>query len=346
MNIFYALKPLHCVCKFFGLVPIRIVANERGYVFSTVSSLQLLYGIILLLSINIPFAFTYYILVITPGLISIFTALIQLISTVSSSIIAYFCCLLQCRKVLAQIIKLDTWDSVAGFPPSVYCTMRRKLIACMIMCAIAELLLSVLSANALGCSSAALINCVSCFMSSLQSLLVEFQFVASIIILRQRYAFLNARIDEECDILKRKLEEKYEVLALVGQIDCASCVLNRTISFKRNSIYHKPTCNNIMKLHCNLCDIVQEINYAYSPCLVVNTAKTFTTLTYCLHYLIIAYGLGGIRNNSHIALILMHWVAVLITKVVFVVHSCNSSSNEVRFQVLQAARCKFFSVYM
>jgi hypothetical protein len=222
--------------------------------------------------------------------------------------------------------------------------MRRKLIVYMIICAVAEFLLSILAVRALGCSSAALMNCVSCSVLSLYSLMVEFQFVSLVIILRQRYAFLNTQLDEEYNILDKGSDEMHKTVVVVGHINGGSYVFNRSISSKINSMMHTPTYNNIMKLHDNLCDIVQEINHAYSPCLVVNAAKTFTTLTYCLYYIIVAYGLGGIRNNSHINVIIMYWIVVLAAKIVFVVCICNSSSNEVSFQVMQSESCKIVCI--
>jgi hypothetical protein len=333
VSIFCVIKPLYCMSKALGLVPIIIVSNESGYIFAKMSVRQLLYGVVFLLAVHIPYILTYRVMFITADLVSILTSLIQCVSNVACNSVAYFCCLAQWQRVFTQIIKLNTWDSISSFPSSIYCTVKRKLIVYIIICFITKACLAVLTVRALGFGTATILNSISCSVSFLYTLMVELQFITIVIVLRLHYAFINRFLERECDVLNTESQEMYKTTVTVGQIGGVSYIMNSSASFRRHSVIHGPMCKSLTKLHNILCDVVQEINSAYSPCLVVNAARTFTTITFCLYYLIITYRREGSDTDSHVNLTLMDWIIILTANITFIVHTCNSSAHEVSFHV-------------
>ena len=126
------------------------------------------------------------------------------------------------------------------------------------------------------------------YVADLAGFISEHQFVAFMHILKRTVRNWNNHIDALCesdDVINCPI---YRNL-LNGQRPVLLIASNNSVTSKREKIDSKLRhIKQLRELHASACDIAESVNAVYSPMLLLSIARSFTSLTHILYYILVS----------------------------------------------------------
>ena len=289
VDIYSILKPVFFVSKVLGLSPCNAVGdigNRRVIV--TVSAIVYSIGMIIL---NVgELAYGVLTALFTWENICSAGESIMLLEALCLALSAYFTCLLGCRQTARKLEKLN---ELIG--KTYYSAWRRDVqlllamqILCVIMIATVVVLEFSQDISQIYGLTTVLVSMLF-YVSELAGFMSEHQFVAFMHTLKRTVQNWNNHIDGLCEnddvincpFYRNLMNEQKSVLLIAS---------NNSVTSKREKIHSKlKHIKPLRELHASACDIAESVNAVYSPVLLLSVAKSFSSLTHILYYILYSF---------------------------------------------------------
>jgi hypothetical protein len=175
------------------------------------------------------------------------------------------------------------------------------------------------------------------YTADLAGFMSEHQFVAFINILKRTVQNCNKHIDairQNDDVLN---DPPY-ANETNRQESALFTVSNNSVTSNRVKFYSKVMrFKQLRELHDSACDIAESVNAIYSPMLLLSVAKSFTSLTFILYYILMSFivqktsSFCEFTTNGSYFVWLIIYSARLISLVYFTAASANEVSHKVQY---------------
>ena len=127
------------------------------------------------------------------------------------------------------------------------------------------------------------------YVTDFAGVMSEHQFVAFLHTLKRTVRNWNNHIDGLCendDVINCPF---YRNL-MNGQRSVLLIASNNSVTSKREKIHSKLMhFKQLRELHASACDTAESVNALYSPMLLLSLARSFTSLTHILYYIIVSF---------------------------------------------------------
>ena len=285
-DVYSVLKAVFFVPKVLGLSPYSVVSdtgNRRAIV--TVSAV--IYSIGMLTLHVVLFVYRQIEMNTWENICSVGENVLGT-GTLCHAVSGYFTSLLGYKQIVREFTRLS--DLIGK---THYLAWRRDLqllLAMQILCVIMIVTAGVLEisqAKSEFRDSHKVLVFMLYYVTDLAGFMSEHQFVAFIHVLKRTVQKWNNHIDALCendDVINCPF---YRNLTN-GQKSVLFIDSNNSISSKRERIHSKLTqFKQFRELHTSACDIAESVNAVYSPMLLLSVARSFTSLTQILYYILI-----------------------------------------------------------
>jgi len=289
VDVYSILKPIFFVSKVLGLSPYNAVGdigNRRFIV--TVSAIIYSIGMFILNVGALSYgAFTAR---FTWENICTSAASIIMLETLCLALSAYCTCLLGCRQTARLFERLN--DLIGE---TYYSAWRRDLRLLLITQALFVIMIVTVAVLDISQTTSELYEfhtvlfSMIYYVTDLAGFMSEHQFVAFMHTLKRTVQNWNNHIDgvsENDDVINSPLYRK-EMNRRKSVILIDS---NNSVNSKREKIHSKLMhFKQLREFHASACDIAESVNAVYSPVLLLSVARSFTTLTYILYYILYSF---------------------------------------------------------
>jgi len=335
VDVYSILKPVFFVSKTLGLSPYIVVGDSGNRrVIVRVSALIVTIG---MLTLNVgQLAYGVLTAIFTWENICDFGESIISIETLCVALCAYCTCLAGCRQTVKHFARLN---DVIG--ETYYSAWRRDSQLLLVMQVL--FVIMILTAGVLDISQAisevydfhTLLFCMLYYVSELAGFMSEHQFVAFMHVLKRTVQNWNNHIDatSKNDVIysplyKNETNRRKSVLFVVS---------NNSVTSKNETIYSKMMhFKQLTELHACACDIAESVNAVYSPMLLMCVAKSSTSLTHILYYILYSYFVQKTNffckltgNESYFV-----WLIYSSVRLFWLVYSATLTAKEVSHNVL------------
>jgi hypothetical protein len=212
------------------------------------------------------------------------------LETLCLALSAYCTCLLGCRQTAKHFERLN--DLIGE---TYYSAWRRDLQLLLITQALFVIMIVTNAVLEISQEKSELIKfhtvlfCIIYDVADLAGVMSEHQFVAFIHILKRTVQNWNNHIDgvsENDDVINSPLYR--------NEMNRGKSVLfmesSNSVTTKRENIHSKLMhFKQLRELHAYACDIAESVNAVYSPMLLLSVARSFTTLTQILYYILYSF---------------------------------------------------------
>ena len=289
VDVYSVLKPVFFVSKVFGLSPYK-AAGDIGNRRIIVPLSAVIHSIgMFILNVGL-FAYGLVPAMFTWKTICSTTESFIFFQTLCLALCAHFTCLLGCRQTARQFGKLN--DLIGKTYYSAWRRDSQLLLAMQIVCVI-----MIFTAGVLEISEeisqfhdfhTVLVLTLYCITQH-AGFMSEHQFVAFMHVLNRTVQNWNNRVDAVCEnddvindpLNRNEMNRRKSVLFTVS---------NNSVNSKRERMRSKlMQFKQLRELHASACDIDVSVNAVYSPMLLLFVAKSFTSLTQILYYILINF---------------------------------------------------------
>jgi hypothetical protein len=334
VDVYSVLKPVFFVSKILGLSPYNAVGDiGKRRIIVSVSALINSIGMLI---VNVG-VFAYRLIEMDSWEnICNFGGNIQYTGTLCHAVSAYFTCLFGCRQTARQFERLN---NLIG--KTYYSAWRKELLvllAMQILCAIVTVIAGVVEfspAKSEFRDSHKMLVFMFYYVTDLVGFMSEHQFVAFMHVLKRTVQNWNNHIDatSKNDVIysplyKNETNRRKSVLFVVS---------NNSVTSKNETIYSKMMhFKQLTELHACACDIAESVNAVYSPMLLMCVAKSSTSLTHILYYILYSYFVQKTNffckltgNESYFV-----WLIYSSVRLFRLVYCATSTAKEVSHNVL------------
>jgi hypothetical protein len=286
VDVYSVLKPVFVVPKVLGLSPysaVGDVGNRRAIV--TLSAVIYSIGMLML---HVGVSAYRLIEMNTWENICSFGGNILIFGAICHAVSGYFTSLLGYKQIVREFTRLS--DLIGKTHYSAWRRDSQLLLAMQIVCVI-----MIVTAGAMEISqvqsefrdSHKVLVFMFHYVTEHSGFMSEHQFVAFIHVLKRIVQNWNNYIDALCendDVINCPF---YRNL-MIGRKSVLFTVSNNSVTSKREKTHSKLTqFKQLRELHASACDIAESVNAVYSPMLLLSVAKSFTSLTQILYYILI-----------------------------------------------------------
>ena len=286
VDVYSVLKHVFFVPKVLGLVPYSAgvdMGNRRAIV--TVPAVVYSLGM-LMLHVGV---FAYRLIEMnTWENICSFGLNILITGSLCHAVSGYFTSLLGCKQIAREFARLS--DLIGKTHYSAWRRDSQLLLATQVVCVIMIVTAGVSEisqAKSQYRDSHKLLVFMLYYVTELAGVMSEHQFVAFIHVLIRTVQNWNNHIESLCendDVINCPF---YRNL-MNGQKSLLFIVSNNSATSKREKIHSKlMQFKQLRELHASACDIAESVNAVYSPMLLMSFARSFTSLTHILYYILI-----------------------------------------------------------
>jgi hypothetical protein len=335
VDVCSVLKPVFFVPKVLGLSPYTAVGdigNRRVIVkvSATICSIGMILLNVGVLAYGVPAAmFTW------ENICSSTESIIWL-ETLCLAMCAYFTCLLRCRQTARQFEKLN--DLVGKTYYSVWRRDAQLLLFTQVLFVILIITIAVIDISQAK-SEFYEFHLVLFFViydvTDLAGVMSEHQFVAFMHILKRTVQNWNNHIDavSENDDVTNSPWYRNEMNRWKSVISIES---NNSVTSKPEKIHSKLRhFKQLRELHASACDIAESINAVYSPMLLLSVARSFTSITHILYYILYSFIVQKTNffckftgNESYFV-----WLIYSSLRLIWLVHFTAFAAKEVSHKV-------------
>jgi len=286
VDVYSVLKPVFFVSKILGLSPYNAVGDiGKRRIIVSVSALINSIGMLI---VNVG-VFAYRLIEMDSWEnICNFGGNIQYTGTLCHAVSAYFTCLFGCRQTARQFERLNNLIGKTYY--SVWRKELLVLLAMQILCAIVTVIAGVVEfspAKSEFRDSHKMLVFMFYYVTDLVGFMSEHQFVAFMHVLKRTVQKWNNHIDamsENDDVINCPFNRNLKH----GQKSVLFAVSNNSVTPKHEKIHSKLMhFKQLRELHASACDIAESVNAVYSPMLLLSVARSFTSLTQILYYILI-----------------------------------------------------------
>jgi hypothetical protein len=335
VDVCSVLKPVFFVSKVLGLSPYTAVGdigNRRVTV--KVSSITYSIGMILL---NVGL-FAYGLIpamFIWENICSSTESFIYL-QTLFLALFAYCTCLLGCRQTARQFEKLNNLIGKTYY--SVWRKDLQLLLAMQVLCVI-----MIVTGGVLDISEAisqfydfrTILVFFPYYVSDFAGFMSEHQFVAFMHTIKRTVQNWNNHIDDLCEndyVIRCPFCRNY----MNRQKSVLFAVSNTTVNSNREKMHSKLVhFQQLRELHASACDIAESVNAVYSPILLLSVARSFTSLTHILYYILVSF---IVQETSFFCKLkpsdsYFVWLIINSLRLICLVHFTACTAKEVSYKV-------------
>jgi hypothetical protein len=335
VDVYSIFKPVFFVSKVLGLSPYSAVGdigNRRIIV--TLSAIIYSLGMFIL-NVGV-LAYGVHAAIFTWENICSSVENIITLEALCLAISAYFISLLWCRQTAKNFAKLN--HLIGG---TYYCVWKLDLQLLIIIQAFFVIMIA--TAGVLDISLAiresfefhTVLFYTLYYVSDFAGFMAEHQFFAVMHILKRTVQSWNNHIDavsDYNDVINSPLHRKL----MSGQKSVLFTVSNKSVNSKHQKIHSKVV--HILKLselHASACDIAESVNAVYSPVLLLSVAKSFTSLTHTLYYVLMSF---IVQKKSFFCKLSDNtcyfvWLIYCSARLVWLVHFTDLTAKEVSHKV-------------
>jgi hypothetical protein len=290
VDVFCIFKPVFFVSKVLGLSPYNAagdIGNRRIVV--TVSAIIYSLGMAIL---NVGgFAYGVFPAMFTWRNICSSTETFIYLETLGVAVSSYFTCLLGCRQTARQFERLDHLIGKTYY--SVWRKDLQLLLAIQMLCVILIVTGAVLDISQV-ISQFYYFRIVLAFIphyvSEFAGFMSEHQFVVFLHILKRAVQSWNNHIyvgNDNDELINNKA---LHTNLINGQKSVLFTVSKTTVNSNPTKIHSKVVhFQQFRELHASACDIAESVNAIYSPVLLMSVARSFTSLTHILYYILVSF---------------------------------------------------------
>ena len=289
VDVYSVFKPVYFVSKILGLSPYNAVGdigNRRVIV--TVSAIIYCLGMTVL-NVGV-LAYSLLIAMFTwENICSSGESIIGL-ETMCLALCAYCTCLLGCRQTARQLEKLNDLTGktyYSAWRRDIQLLLAMQVLFVIMIVTVAVLDISQVTSELYDFDS--VLFCMTYYVTDLAGVMSEHQFVAFMHILKRTVQNWNNHMDgvsENGDVVNSPLYRN-EMNRRKSVIFIES---SNSVTSKREKIHLKlMQFKQLRELHASACDIAESVNAVYSPLLLLSVARSFTTLTYILYYILYSF---------------------------------------------------------
>jgi len=289
VDVYSILKPVFFIPKVLGLSPYNAVGDIGDHrIIVTVSAAIYSIGMIVL-NVGVIVA---GVLTATFTWQNICTSTQSAISlqTLCLALCAYFTCVFGCRQTARQFTRLN--DLIGKTCYSAWRRDLQLLLAMQILYVIMTVITAVLEIFQIirdFYEFHAILFCMFYYLSELAGFMSEHQFVAFMHVLKRTVQNWNNHIDgvSENDDVFNSPSYRNEMNRPKSGLFIAS---NNSLTSKRVKIHSKlMQFKQLRELHASACDTAESVNAVYSPVLLLSVARSFTSLTHILYYILVSF---------------------------------------------------------
>jgi hypothetical protein len=286
VDVYSILKPVFFISKIFGLWPYSAVGGFGDHRI-TVTVSATVYSIVMIIQ-NVG-VFVYRLIIMNEWEnVCSFGANILYTGTLCQAVSGYFTSLLGCRQIAREFTRLN--DLIGKTYYSAWRRDSQLLLAMQILCVIMTVTAAVLgisqTESAFRDSHKVLVFMLY-YVTDLAGFMSEHQFVVFMHVLKRTVQNWNNHIDDVCEnddvfnspLYRNEMNRPKSVIFVVRHTSATS---------KRERIHSKVMrFKQLRELHASTCDIAESVNAIYSPVLLLSVARSFTSLTHILYYIVI-----------------------------------------------------------
>jgi hypothetical protein len=340
VDVYSILKPVFFVSKVLGLSPYSAVGDiGNRNIIVTVSAVMYSLGMVIL-SFGV---FTYrFIEMTTWENICNFSENILLIGALCHVVSAYCTSLLGCRQTAREFTRLN---HLIG--KTYYSLWRRDiqlLLAMQILCVILTFTAGVTEfsqAHSEFRDFHKMLIFLFYYVTELAGFMSEHQFVVFMHILKRAVQNWNNHIDAVCENDDVIYSPFYRNL-MNGQKSVLVTVSKSSVNPNREKIRSKlEHFQQLRELHASACETAESVNAIYSPMLLLSVARSFTSITHILYYILIhifvqktSFFCKVVANTTYFV-----WLIYCSARVMWLVHLTALAAKEV------SHKPQFFNVF-
>jgi hypothetical protein len=289
VDVFCILKPVFFVSKVLGLSPYSAVGDiGNRNIIVTLSGILYGIGMVILTVGQLPCGVLADLL--NWENICTCSESIMILETLCLAIFAYCTSLLGCRQTAKQFARLN--DLIGE---TYYCVWKvdlQLLVIIQVVFIIMIVTSGVLDVSQLVREFYELYPALSLtiyYVSELVGFMSEHQFVVFMHIIKRTVQRWNNHIDSVSEN-ENIINSPFYRNLINGEKSILITVSNKPVASKREKI-HSNVVNfqKLRELHASACDIAESVNAIYSPMLLLSVARSFTSLTHILYYILMNF---------------------------------------------------------
>ena len=287
VDVYSILKPVFFIPKVLGLSPYNAVGDIGDHrIIVTVSAAIYSIGMIVL-NVGVIVAGVLTAMFTWKNICTSTESVIAL-QTVCLALCAYFTCVFGCRQTARQFTRLN--DLIGKTCYSAWRRDLQLLLAMQILCVIMTAIIAVLDIIQIirdFYDFRTILFCMMYYLSELAGFMSEHQFAAFMHVLKRTVQNCNNHIDALCendDVINCPLYRNF----MNGQKSVLFVASNNSGTSKRVKIHSQlMDFKQLREKHASACDTAESVNAVYSPVLLLSVARSFTSLSHILYYIII-----------------------------------------------------------
>jgi hypothetical protein len=289
VDVYSILKPVFFVSKVLGLSPYNAV-GDIGNRSTIVTVPAIIYSIgLFILNIGVLVYSVLTAMFIWENICTSGESII-LLETLCLALCAYCTCLLGCRQTARQITRLN--DLIGKTCYSAWRRDLQLLLAMQVLFVIMIITCGVLDTSQVTSELHdfhSVLFTMIYYVTDLAGFMSEHQFVAFMHILKRTVQIWNKYTDGVCEnddvinspLYGNEMKRRKSVIFIET---------NNSVTPKCEKIHSKLMhFKQLRELHASACDIAESVNAVYSPMLLLSVARSFTTLTHILYYILYSF---------------------------------------------------------
>jgi hypothetical protein len=289
VDVYSILKRVFFVPKVLGLTPYSVVGDiGNRSIIVTVSGILYSLGTVIL---NVG-VIVYGVLTAAYTWENICTSTenVLILSTLCLAVSSYFTSLIWCRQSAKQFARIN--DLIGG---TYYCVWKNDLQLLILIQVLFVIMIStagvleIVQTISESYEFDLVLFCMLCYVSEFAGFMSEYQFVAFMHILKRTVQNWNNHVDvvsDNDDVIKGPLHRNL----IKRQKSVLLTVSNKSVTSKLQRIHSKMVhFRKFREFHASACDIAESVNAIYSPMLLLSVARSFTSLTHILYYILINF---------------------------------------------------------
>jgi hypothetical protein len=333
VDVYSVLKPVFFASKVLGLSPYNAVGNAGNRrITVTVSAIVYSLGM-LIVNVGV-FGYGVFTRMLSWENICSSGESVLCLGTLCNAISAYFTSLLGCKQIARELERINIL--VGGIDSSAWKTDLLLLLSMQTLCVILTVTAAVLDiswAVKEFHKNHILFFGLFYYVSDFASFLSEHQFIAIIHTLKRTVHNWNNHIDDvtktdDHDTLHRNEKNKQEYnLSVVSSTPGTS---NRVKIHSKVMHFQE-----LRELYASACDIAESVNAIYSPLLLLSVARSFTSLTHVLYYIIMSFVVQKASSFCDMTANICYFVLLICCslRLLLLVHFTTFTAQEVSHKV-------------
>ena len=289
VDIYSILKPVFFIPKVLGLSPYNAVGDigDRRIIVTVSAAIYSIGMIVLNVGVIVAGVLTA---MFTWKNICTSTESVIALQTVCLALCAYFTCVFGCRQTARQFTRLN--DLIGKTCYSAWRRDLQLLLAMQILCVIMTAIIAVLDIIQIirdFYDFRTILFCMMYYLSELAGFMSEHQFAAFMHVLKRTVQNCNNHIDALCenDDVFNSPWYRNEINRPKSGLFIES---NNSLTSKREKMHSKlMKFKQLRELHASACDTAESVNAVYSPMLLLSVARSFTSLTQILYYILVSF---------------------------------------------------------